>query len=319
MTEERATRPPVVLGEPRVLAGGLVFPEGPRWHDGALYVADIHAHAVVRIGLDGRSEVVGRVDKPNGLGFLPDGTLLAVSMHARRLVAIGAGTTSVYADLSGLGGDFLNDMVVAPDGAVYCGLRSWRATGAPPPDDDRVVLVRPDGRAEVAATGMTGPNGMVLTPDGDLIVAETHARRLTRLTPRPTGLLSSPRTFADLSGGILGNGRKAFPDGICLDTEGAVWVGTAISGEFLRVDAAGRLTDRLAPAAAWATACMLGGPDGRLLFMATCHGSLEALAEFRHRSMDEEGDGEEYLAWARDRCRGFVEVVEVAVPHAGRP
>jgi sugar lactone lactonase YvrE len=158
-----------------------------------------------------------------------------------------------------------------------------------------------------------------MTPDGDLIVAETHALRLTRLPAEGPGRLGRPSVFADLGTDALGGGRKAFPDGICLDAAGAVWVGTAISGSYLRVEEGGTVTDVVEPAAAWATACMLGGPDGRSLFLATCNGSLDALGQFRHRSMDQEGDRHEYMAWATGLSQGFVEVVEVSVPHAGLP
>jgi len=306
---------------PTVLLEGLVFPEGPRWHDGRLWVADIHGHQIVTVDLDGRSEVVARIDKPNGMGFLPDGTLLAISMHARAVMKVVDGAAVVYADLREHGGQFLNDMVVDDSGLTYVGLRSWRQTGQAPASDDRIILIRPDGTSEVVAEGLTGPNGMLLTAGQDeLVVAETHALRLTRFDRRPTGRLEHRRTHAEL--GTFDDGRKAFPDGICGDAAGAVWVGTAMSGEYLRVDADGTIGARFAPNAGWATACVLGGPERRHLFLATCNGSLEALAAFRGKEdADQKTDDahQEYLAWARTQAQGFVEVVEVDTPGAGVP
>ena len=66
------------------------------------------------------------------------------------------------------------------------------------------------------ASGLAFPNGMVITPDGTtLILAETYAHRLTAFGIAADGSLSGQRVWAEMPG--------AFPDGICLDTDGAVW------------------------------------------------------------------------------------------------
>jgi sugar lactone lactonase YvrE len=66
----------------------LAFPEGLRWHGGALHLSDIFAGEVLRLA-PGRREVLARVPgNPSGIGWLPDGTLLAVSMLDRQVVAV---------------------------------------------------------------------------------------------------------------------------------------------------------------------------------------------------------------------------------------
>ena len=75
----------------RVLVDGLSFPEGPRWHQGALWFSDIHAHRVYRLETDGTQTEVAHIDdRTSGIGFLPNGDLLVVSMLDRRLIAVDA-------------------------------------------------------------------------------------------------------------------------------------------------------------------------------------------------------------------------------------
>jgi sugar lactone lactonase YvrE len=48
---------------------GLAFAEGPRWHDGALWLSDMHRHRVLRVDDAGGVEVVLQHDSPvSGLG-----------------------------------------------------------------------------------------------------------------------------------------------------------------------------------------------------------------------------------------------------------
>ena len=88
----------------RPLLDGLVFPEGPRWRDGRLWFSDMHAQEVVAVTPGGEREVVARVPgNPSGLGWLPDGRLLIVSMEDRRLLRQEAdGSLVEHADLSAL-------------------------------------------------------------------------------------------------------------------------------------------------------------------------------------------------------------------------
>ena len=251
------------VNNPAPLLDGLAFPEGPRWHDGWLWFSDVSNKRVVRVALDGRHEVVATFDdRPSGLGFLPDGTLLVVAMMQRQLLRVAGGTVGPYADLRDFGGDFANDMVVDREGRAYVGVRSAQlrpgfavAEGDAP---DCVVVVDPSGQASVAADRLVAPNGTVITPDGrTLVLAETYAHRLTAFDRGPDGSLSARRVFATLDG--------VFPDGICLDDEGAVWVGSPYSNEFVRVLEGGVITDRVAVAGG--VACALGGPDRHTLFL----------------------------------------------------
>lgn len=252
------------MSTPTLLIDGLAFPEGPRWHDGWLWFSDVANKRVMRVALDGRHEVVATFDdRPSGLGFLPDGSLLVVVMTHRRVLRVVGGVTEPYADLRDFGGDFANDMVVDRDGRAYVGVRSAQLRpGMPVPEPDSapdvVVMIDPTRRISVAIDHLVATNGTVITPDGHtLIVAETYAHRVSAFDRAVDGSLSRRRVFAEMPG--------VYPDGICLDDEGAVWVGSPYSDEFVRVRDGGEITDRVALPGG--VACALGGPDRRTLFL----------------------------------------------------
>jgi sugar lactone lactonase YvrE len=258
---------------PEGLADGLGLPEGPRWRDGWLYFTDVWACKVYRRRGDGRLEDLGDVPgRPNGLGFLPDGSLLVVSMTDRRLWRLGPEGLTVAADLSPFAGDMANDMAVDGRGRAYVGGHVL----APGKDglerlangrDANLVLAdfsdpsRPP-QISLAAEGLKAPNGMVVTPDGHtLIVAETSGRRLTAFTIAADGALCDRRTWADLD---------IAPDGICLDQDGCIWAATPFPPSSLtRVAQGGKILERIAMEDGAAVfACALGGADGRSLFSA---------------------------------------------------
>ena len=237
-----------------VLLDGLAFPEGPRWHEGRLWFSDMHDLRVRTLDLSGKSDVVVEVPHaPSGLGWLPDGRLLVVSMEDRRLLRLEPQGLVQHADLSGLATYHCNDMVTDARGRSYVGNFGFDLHARAPQRDAEIVLVLPDGRARVAAAGMKFPNGMVITPDGrTLIAGESSAARLTAFEVEADGSLHGRRTWARFGD------KGVAPDGICLDADGAVWMASPVSREVLRVREGGAVTHRL-PTGEQATACAVGG------------------------------------------------------------
>src|SRR4051794_1454937 len=160
--------------------GGNYF-ECPRWHDGRWWVSDFYRHAVFTYDGDGRQEHVLEVEgQPSGLGWLPDGDLLVVSMKDRRVLRRAPdGNVGVHADLSELATGHLNDMVVDRQGRAYAGNFGFDLMGGGSPAPAGLVRIDPDGATAVVAEDLWFPNGSVITDDGTLIVAETFAARLT--------------------------------------------------------------------------------------------------------------------------------------------
>src|ERR1700733_11142810 len=98
---------------PRVLLDGLIFPEGPRWHDGALYFSDMHGRAVWQLSPEGKGNKVAEFpDEVSGLGWLPSGTMLVVSMSQRLLLRLTPRGQETAAGLSWFVGNSINGMVV---------------------------------------------------------------------------------------------------------------------------------------------------------------------------------------------------------------
>lgn len=247
---------------PKLVVAGLAFAEAPRWHQGELWFSDFYTHQVCRVGADGT--VIPMLDvpgRPSGLGWLPDGRLLVVSMTDRRLWRQDPAGLVLVADLSQHVPFDCNDMVVDRQGRAYVGNFGFDLLGKAAVQPTVLLLVTPDGAVRVVADDLLFPNGAVITPDGaTLIVAETFGKRLTAFSIAADGSLFDRRLWADLG--------DASPDGICLDAQGAVWLASPPTSTFLRVLQGGQVTDQIS-VANQAIACALGGPSGHTLYLVT--------------------------------------------------
>jgi sugar lactone lactonase YvrE len=284
--------------EAKPLLGGLQIGESPRWHDGRLWFAHWGTEEIVAVDLDGHAEVMAK--GPPGLGWsidwLPDGRLLVTGKPLNRIEA--DGSMVPHADLSGLGVIGFNEIVVDSRGNVYVngGATFQPGEGEPP---GIVALVTPDGDVRKVASGIAFPNGMVVTPDDStLIVSESFARRLTAFDVAPDGSLANRRSWAEGIG----------PDGICMDTEGAIWTDAGSFGDSVvgRVREGGEVLETVKldmPC----FACMLGGDDGRTLFMLT--------ADWRMS----EGFPENIARLTEGPPTGQVLSAPAPAAHAGRP
>ena len=242
------------------LTTGLAFAEAPRWHAGRLWFSDMYAQRVSSIGSNGDLRTELQLDDwPSGLGWLPDGRLLLVSMQRRCILRQDPEGLVLHADLSQLAPAHCNEMVVDALGRAYVGNFGFDVFSSTPPCTTNLILVQPDGSARVVADELMFPNGSVITPDGKtLIVAETMAHRLTAFDIAADGSLSGRRVWANLG--------HLMPDGISLDAEGALWVASPSTSEFVRVHEGGEITNRISSTTT-AIACALGGEDRHTLFM----------------------------------------------------
>ncbi len=296
------------MPELTTLIAGLSFTECPRWRDGRLYVSDFYTHRVLAVALDGTAETLAHVpQQPSGLGFLPDGRLLIVSMRDRKVLRREIdGSLVTHADLSDLAPWHLNDMVVGDDGRAWVGNFGFDLMGGAAAANTVLICVDPDGTAKVVAEGLGFPNGMVLTPGGrTLIVAESTMNRLSAFNVAPDSL-SGRRTWASfgeppttMNAALALRQVAVAPDGICLDAEGAVWVADAMHGRLILVAEGAHILEELKTDGLGAFACMLGGADGRTLFVCVAPTFHEAEASANHRAS--------------------ILTTRVKVPHAGLP
>ena len=249
---------------------GIDFAEAPRWHDGRLWYSDFYQHKVYAVDSEANRETMVEFAgdaQPSGLGWMPDGSLLIVSMVDRKVMRWADGALTEHADLSGIATFHCNDMVVDQAGNAYVGNFGWDIVtegfdNITPAD---LALVRPDGSVEVAASGLAFPNGMVITPDGStLLVGETFGAQYRAFDIAADATLSNDRVWASVP--------NTAPDGCDLDAEGAVWFADALSGNVVRVTEGGEITDTVATGGG-VFACALGGDDGRTLFALCAPGS----------------------------------------------
>ncbi|WIV52908.1 SMP-30/gluconolactonase/LRE family protein [Amycolatopsis nalaikhensis] len=293
----------------KVVAKGFTYLEGPRWHNGRLYFVDFYTHTVNALNADGSIEQIAVVEQqPSGLGWLPDGRLLVVSMKDRRILRQEPdGTLVEHADISALCSGHANDMVVARNGQAYVGHFGFDLMGGADHEFASVVLVNPDGTSQAVAEGLSFPNGMVITPDDKtLIVNELFGNRVSAFDIKADGTLGPRRDFAAY--GDLGDepswqkrveASTIVPDGLAIDAEGAVWVADCARQRAVRIADGGEILDEVSTAPNGVFAVGLGGDDGKTLFLCVAPDFDEA---------------------ARTAAReGELHAVRVEVPHAGTP
>jgi sugar lactone lactonase YvrE len=275
-----------------VLDGGRYF-EGPRWHSGRLWFVDCMERTLLSFGLSGRCEQHAKFadDTPCGLGVLPDGRIIVLTMHRKRLMAYADGQLSLYADLSGIANGTIDDMIVDGLGRAYVGDLGF---DMPPPPDrgavGRIILVLPSGETRVVADGLRFPNGIAISADNNrLVVAEMDGECLAEYEIEADGGLNFRRRL----------GHMKAPDGICLDREGAVWVASFEEDAFIRIGYDGRELQRIEVPGRRAIACALGGPERRTLFCLSAATSYEEIAQRKSSAR--------------------IDVVDLEIPGAGYP
>ena len=257
------------------VASGFAFLEAPRWHDDRIWFSDFYTHRVLSAREDGsdlRTEAAV-AQQPSGLGWLPDGRLLVVSMIDRKVLRREAdGTLATHADLSGYATGHANDMVLDAEGRAYVGNFGFDLMSGAPPATAALHRVDPDGTVTEVADDLWFPNGSVITPDGVLIVNETFGNRCTAFDLTADGRLANRRVWAqfgplpaELATGGAPAGALVAPDGACLDAEGAVWIADGAGDRLLRVKEGGEIADEVRPGSP-VYACALGGADGRTLY-----------------------------------------------------
>ncbi|QBQ98792.1 SMP-30/gluconolactonase/LRE family protein [Paraburkholderia pallida] len=261
-----------------LLLDGMTHTEGARWHDGRFWFSDLYSERVCSIledGSDLRTEM-HVPECPSGIGWLPDGRLLAVSMHDRKLLRREHdGAVVVHADLFPHLEFEPNDMVVDAQGRAWVGNLGFDVMKLAPRRPARLARVDPDGTVTVVSEGLHFPNGPTVIDHRTLVVAESFGNRLSAFDIQPDGSLSARRDWARF-GPVPQNEDviqsmaeiTVASDGISqADAEGAIWVADFIKARVLRVAPGGRILEEIQTGDRNCYACALGGADGRTLFL----------------------------------------------------
>ncbi len=240
------------MSETRLVIDGLGFPESTRWHDGRIWLCNWGTGEVLAVTIDGQREVMARLDAralPFSIDWDRDGRLLVIDGPRRLLLRPRPdGSHEKVADLTGFSSGPFNELVVDSRGHAY-------VNGGP----GTIMCVRPDGGVDQVADGLKWPNGMAVIDDGGtLVVADSHAAQLIAFDVAADGTLSGRRLWAEV---------EHAPDGICSDAEGAIWVASVPGRHCVRLREGGEVLSTV-PLDRGCFACMLGGDDGRTLFIA---------------------------------------------------
>ncbi|GAA1480175.1 SMP-30/gluconolactonase/LRE family protein [Gordonia sinesedis] len=295
--------------EIRTVVSDMSFTECPRWHDGRLWFVDFYTHTVNSVNADGtdlRTELEVPA-QPSGLGWLPDGRLLVVSMKDRKVLRVDSdGSVEVHADVSDYVGGHPNDMVVDDQGRAWLGNFGFDLMAGADIAATDLLRIDPDGTVVAVASGLLFPNGSVVTPDGrTLLVDETFGNRVSAFTIEPDGTLGARTDWAKFGeppstmvlADALGEAVLA-PDGCGLDDDGCLWIADAIGNRVVRVREGGEIVEQI-DMGTGVFACMLGGPTGDTLFVCCAP------------------DFDEH---ARSAAReATIRAVTVGAAHAGRP
>jgi sugar lactone lactonase YvrE len=322
----------------RTVVDDLCYPESPRWHDGAVWCTDVARHQLVRWSPERGRETIAELSEmaeltgserprlgPSGLDFLPDGTALLAMMSESgplrtTLLAHAGGRTALYADATPVVEGRLNDMVVSAEGGVYVGALDAAA----------ILYVSPSREVSIALRDVPVPNGMVISADGSKLLYVSGARYVYSAPILEPGRLGSPALWADLtleaalrrrlvneapSGPIEWSDLDSLSgaDGLALDAEGGLWVGGVSTEKFIRITVGGFVTDVIRTPGRHAVACNLGGADRRTLILTTA-----ALLPGTTRTGAIGSPALVQQLYA-GQTTGYLEVLEVPVPGAGRP
>jgi sugar lactone lactonase YvrE len=251
-----------------LVVDNLRFPEGNRWHEDALWYADMHTGEVFRLGdvASGKPELVTKLEgQSSGMGWVENGDLIVSAMNQRKVLRVTpSGEQSVYADLTEISSSLINDLVLDKEtGRSYVGAFGYDLYNNATPTTGPLYCVEPDGSARLAADGFVFPNSANILPETrTLVLGETWGGVLTAFDIDDDGDLVNRRTWAELEPGIT-------PDGSCVDLEGGIWISSLETGEFQRVTEGGTVTDRFLNPGRHAVDCVLGGSAGTTLFLST--------------------------------------------------
>lgn len=250
-----------------IVVDKLRFPEGCRWHAGRLWFSDMHSGQVFSVLPDGSglTEVLSIDDRPSGMAWLSDDSLIVSGMLTRQVYRLTpGGVVETFADLSEATQYPINDLIRMPSGLILVGGFGYDLYAEEEPKGGPLFAIRPDGSWYQLLDDLTFPNGMVVLSTGTIVIAETFAGRLTAIDLDETGNVSARRVWAELPEG-------AAPDGLALAQDDTVWVSSILEGQFLRVAQGGEVIETLELDHRLAVDCELGAEDGRSLFMATAN------------------------------------------------
>ena len=280
------------MGDVRILATGLGFPEGPvAMPDGSVTLTEIRNNRCTRVAADGTVSTFSAAGGgPNGVAVGPDGALYCVNNGGNRYVegvSMGQGphadykggyvqrldsktgaATVLYTECNGHTLSAPNDLVFDAHGGFYftdLGKRHPRHR-----DHGGLYYALPDGSKIVeVAYPMLSPNGCGLSPDGKILyAADTEGARLWAFDIEAPGVVRKPSGHAPHSGRIIcGLPGSARFDSLAVMASGNIAVATLFTGYVTEISPAGEVVRAVKMPDIYPTNVCFGGSDMKTAYV----------------------------------------------------
>ena len=230
--------------------GATLFPDGSlwwvdllagrtyRWHDGVNEVGPVFPHEVAKVlpGVD-HPVLIGR-EYVQSLG--PD---------RQRIADIGSSVSHLRG----------SDASVLPDGSLVFGVVDLDLS----PGRGSLRWLR-GGEVTTIVDEATIPNGIAVMPDSRTVVwTDSPTNRLDLFDIDECEGLVNRRLFAQIPAEL------GIPDGLCVDTEGGVWVAMWGGGTVIRVTGEGAIDAKLEIGVPHVTSCAFDADDALLVTTAS--------------------------------------------------
>lgn len=246
--------------EIELIAEGFDFPEGPAFDaDGTLYITQCGSGWITRIAGGETQDYVHSGSTPNGAAFDETNVLWIAEAGTNQLLRYdGEELTEIAAEWDGEPLQKPNDLVFHPDGTIF--MTGPGGSSAEKPIG-KVYHVTRQGDLRVVADGLAFPNGLALTEDASrLYVVETSRNLVLVYDVRDDGSLDGPEQFAEMPGGVGG-------DGMALDVDGNLYVAHFGMGEIAVFGPEGGRVDTLPAGGEKPTNVAFGDDDMRGLYV----------------------------------------------------
>lgn len=167
----------------------------------------------------------------------------------------------------------MNDGKCDATGAFWAGSMAWAKTSGA----GHLYRLARTGELRVARANLTISNGLAWSADGRWMYhIDTPTQRIDRFAVRADGDVTWHDSVVTIDP-ALGN-----PDGMCIDTDGCLWVALWNGSAVHRYAPDGELLAVVDVDAPLVSSCCLGGPDGRTLFVTTSQENMTTEERARH-------------------------------------
>lgn len=241
--------------------------EGPVWIKDALYFSDFtfgpgFPSRILKLDASGKVSTVIDDSGSNGLATDGKGNIIA-GTHKWKSVSrytLDGKRSDVASRFNGKVFNSPNDLALAADGTLYFSDPDFQRDAAPGGQDKtRVYRVGTDGKVTVVDDTLQNPNGVSLSPKGDVLYVNGMVgdHGVLRAYPIVKGMPQQGKTLVD---------KLGIPDGMAVDCHGNIYVSEHTDKRLRVFTPAGKQIATI-KVDANVTNAAFGGADGKTLYI----------------------------------------------------